>query len=219
MRATGVTLNGSRELSRHDFYVRLGYYALAGRNVPGNTDVELRAGYDWFALARGTQRLTIGNTLTAWHYERNQRFESYGQGGYYSPQAYLALALPAQWSGTRGLWSWRLRAAVAWSSTREDDALYHPTSTALQAAAAAQAAANGLAPPVHAGGHGGGFSLAAAGSVECNVADGWALGARFQVDRSEDYSPDTIGLWVRYRFGGSGEPWSRPRAPRVYAYY
>jgi Tfp pilus assembly protein PilF len=219
VRATGVTLNGSRELSRHDFYLRLGYYALAGRNVPGNTDVELRAGYDWFALARGTQRLTVGNTLTAWHYERNQRFESYGQGGYYSPQAYLALALPAQWSGTLGLWSWRLRAAAAWSSTREDDAPYHPTSTALQTAATAQAAANGLAPPVHAGGHGGGFSLAAAGSVECNFAEGWALGARFQVDRSEDYSPDTIGLWIRYRFGGSGEPWSRPRAPRVYAYY
>ncbi|MFO1402195.1 MAG: cellulose synthase subunit BcsC-related outer membrane protein [Steroidobacteraceae bacterium] len=219
VRSTGVTLSGSRELSRHDFYARLGYYALSGRYVPGNTDAELRAGYDWFAAARGTQRLSVGNTLTLWRYARNQRFESFGQGGYYSPQGYLALALPAQWSGVRGRWSWRLRAAVAWSSTREDDTPYYPTDAALQAAAVLQAASHGLAPPLHAGGHGGGFSLAAAGGIECNVADGWTLGARFQVDRSEDYSPDTIGLWIRYRFGGSGEPWSRPRAPRVYAYY
>ena len=219
VRATGVTLNGSRQLSRHDFYVRLGYYALSGRNVPDNTEAELRAGYDWFAAERGSQRLSVGTTLTAWRYARNQRFETFGHGGYYSPQSYLALSLPAQWSGIYGIWSWRLRAAAAWSTTREDDAAYHPADAALQAAAEAQAIANGLAPPVHAGGHGGGFSVAAAGSIECNITEGWTLGARFQVDRSEDYSPDTIGLWVRYRFGGAGEPWSRPRAPRVYAYY
>jgi hypothetical protein len=219
VRGTGITLNGSRQLSRHDFYVRLGYYALSGRNVPGNTEAELRAGYDWFAAERGSQRLSVGTTLTAWRYARNQRFETFGHGGYYSPQSYLALSLPAQWSGIHGIWSWRLRAAAAWSTTREDDAAYHPADAALQAAAEAQAIANGLAPPVHAGGHGGGFSVAAAGSIECNITEGWTLGARFQIDRSEDYSPDTIGLWVRYRFGGAGEPWSRPRAPRVYAYY
>ncbi|MCC7461371.1 MAG: BCSC C-terminal domain-containing protein [Gammaproteobacteria bacterium] len=219
VRSSGVTLNGSRQLSRHDFYVRLGYYALSGRNVPGNSEAELRAGYDWFAAERGSQRLNVGTTLTAWRYARNQRFETFGQGGYYSPQGYLALSLPAQWSGIRDIWSWRLRVALAWSITHEDDTPYHPTDAALQAAAAAQAAASSLAPPIHAGGRGGGFSLAAAGAIECRIAEGWSLGARFQLDRSEDYSPDTVGLWIRYRFGGAGEPWSRPRAPRVYAYY
>jgi hypothetical protein len=43
--------------------------------------------------------------------------------------------------------------------------------------------------------------------------------ARAQLDRSEDYSPDTLGVWIRYRLGGGGELQSRPRAPRVYAYY
>ena len=42
-------------------------------------------------------------------------------------------------------------------------------------ASEAQAIANGLAPPVHAGGHGGGFSVAAAGSIECNITEGWTL--------------------------------------------
>jgi Tfp pilus assembly protein PilF len=219
VRSTGVTLNASRELSQHDFYLRLGRYALTGRNVPDNTDAELRAGYDWYSAERGSQRLTLGTTLTLWRYTRNQRFETFGQGGYYSPQSYVAIALPAQWSGIRGAWSWRLRAAVAWSATREDDALYYPTDAALQSAAVLQAAASGLAAPLHAGGHGGGFSLAAAGGIEYRIADGWALGARFQIDRSEDYSPDTVAVWIRYRFGGAGEPWSRPRAPRVYAYY
>ncbi len=216
---TGLALGASRERSGHDAYARLGVYSLAGRNVADNAESELLAGYDWYEVARDTTRLSLGTTLTVWRFTRNQRFETFGHGGYYSPQSYVALSLPAQWSGSRGAWSWRTRAAVAWSSTNEDDAPFHPTDAALQAAAVAQAAANGLGAPVHTGGHGGGFSLAASGSIECRITAGWTIGASFQFDRSEDYSPDTFGAWFRYRINDRGTLQGTPRAPRIYANY
>ena len=216
---TGLGLGVSRERSGHDAYARLGLYALAGRNVASNTEADLLAGYDWYQTARESTRLTLGTTLTIWRFARNQRFQTFGHGGYYSPQSYVALGLPAQWSGDRGAWSWRLRAAVAWSTTREDDAPFHPTDATLQAAAAAQATAIGLGAAVHAGGTGGGFSVAASGGLEYRVTDAWTIGARFQLDRSEDYSPDTFGVWFRYRLNTHGTLWGAPRAPRVYAYY
>jgi tetratricopeptide (TPR) repeat protein len=216
---TGLALGVSRNRSGHDAYARLGLYSLAGHNVAGNTEAELLAGYDWYEAARDTARLTLGTTLTVWRFTRNQRFETFGHGGYYSPQSYVALSLPAQWSGTRGAWAWRLRAAVAWSSTHEDDAPFYPTDANLQAAAAAQAATNGLGTTVYVGGHGGGFSVAASGSLECRVADAWTVGARFQLDRSEDYSPDTFSVWFRYRINDRGTLQGAPRAPQIYAYY
>jgi len=218
-RRTGLTLNAARELRGHEAYGRLTVNAIDGRNIADNTEIELRAGYDWYARVREDSRLSVGTATTFWHFKRNQRFQTFGHGGYYSPQAYLSVALPVQWSGTRGRWSWRTRAAVAWSTTREDDALYHPTDAALQARAAAQAAASGFAAPIHEGGHGGGVSGSASGSVEYRITDAWSIGARFEIDRSEDYAPDTIGVWFRYRFNRRGAFYGAPRPPRVYAYY
>jgi hypothetical protein len=208
-----IALGVSRDRSGHDAYARLGLYSLAGHNVAGNTETELLAGYDWYEAARDTARLTLGTTLTVWRFTRNQRFETFGHGGYYSPQSYVALSLPAQWSGTRGAWSWRLRAALAWSSTREDDAPFHPTDASLQAAAAAQAAANGLGTAVHAGGHGGGSSVAASGSLECRVTDAWTVGARFQLDRSRAPRPIPSASF-RYRINDRGTLQGAPRGTR-----
>jgi len=218
-RRTGLTLNASREFRGHEAYGRLTVNAIDGRNIADNTEIELRAGYDWYARAREDSRLSVSTTATFWHFKRNQRFQTFGHGGYYSPQAYLSVALPVQWSGTRGRWSWRTRAAVAWSTTREDDAFYHPTDAALQARAAAQAAGNGFAAPIHEGGHGGGISGSASGSIEFRITDAWSIGARFEIDRSEDYAPDTVGVWFRYRFNRRGAFYGAPRPPRVYAYY
>lgn len=218
-RRTGLTLNASRELSGREAYGRLALNAIDGRNIADNTEVELRAGYDWYTRARENSRVTVGTSTTFWHFRRNQRFQTFGHGGYYSPQSYLSLALPVQWSGTRGRWAWRVRASVSWSTTHEDDALYHPTDAALQSRAAAQAAANDFAPPVHEGGGGGGVSGSAAGAIEYRLTDAWSIGARFELDRSEDYSPDTVGLWFRYRFNARGAFYGAPRPPRVYAYY
>jgi hypothetical protein len=218
-RRSGVTLNAARDLHGREASARLIVNAIDGRNIADNTEIELRLGYDWYAKARDDSRLTLGVAATYWDFKRNQRFQTYGHGGYYSPQSYVSLALPAQWSGTRDRWSWRARASVAWSTTREHDALYHPTDATLQAAAATQAAANGFADPVHRGGKGGGFSAAAAASVEYRINAAWSVGARVEIDRSEDYSPDTAGLWFRYRFNSGGTLYGVPRPPRVYAYY
>lgn len=218
-RRTGLTLNASRELFGHEAYGRLALNAIDGRNIADNTEVELRAGYDWYTWARENSRVTVGTSATFWHFTRNQRFQTFGHGGYYSPQSYLSLGLPVQWSGSRGRWSWRVRASAGWSTTHEDDAPYHPTDTALQARAAAQAAANDFAAPIHEGGSGGGFSGSGAGAIEYRLTDAWSIGARFEFDRSEDYSPDTVGLWFRYRFNARGTFYGAPRPPRVYAYY
>jgi len=219
VRRTGVALGVYAKLGGRDSYAQVARYALDGENVQRNTETDVRAGHDWLALGGDGSHLTLGTGVTVWQYAHNQRYETFGHGGYYSPQSYLSLSLPAQWSGARGPWSWRLRAVLGWSTTREDDVPYHPDDAALQAAAAAQALASGLGTATYSGGHGGGFSLSTAALVEARIGRAWAVGARFEADRSEYYAPNTFGLWFRYRFNERGTLWGTPRAPAVYAYY
>jgi cellulose synthase operon protein C len=43
--------------------------------------------------------LKMGANLTGLHYAQNQRYFTFGQGGYFSPDAYVLLNAPFEWQG------------------------------------------------------------------------------------------------------------------------
>ena len=197
----GIRLGYSHDVGRGSVFATVGAGVLTGHNVRTNHEFTVRAGLDWPVLEARNQRVMSGLVVNYWRYRDNLRYYTFGHGGYYSPQRYLSFAVPLEWTGRRGEWSWRLGGSAGWSDTYEKDMPYYPTRPDLQ-----QMATSDVFNPVYTGGKGGGFSYTALAVVEYRFALKWVAGMALQIDRSRDYAPNRAMAYLRYHF----EP---PRGP------
>ncbi|GAB3104904.1 cellulose biosynthesis protein BcsC [Cupriavidus yeoncheonensis] len=187
----GIHARYARDVGRFGLFADLGYGVYTGTNVLTNQEFTVRTGFDVPVFVRRDQRITSGLVLNYWRYSENERFYTFGHGGYYSPQRYLSFLIPLDWTGRRGLLSWRLRGSVGMSSTYEKNMDIYPTRPDLQAM---------VGGAQYQGGSGGGFSYTAGGIVEYRFAPQWVAGAGFDIDRSRDYAPNRAFAYVRYFF-------------------
>lgn len=193
VRETSLGARLAHDWGRWDAFVSPRYSRYAGTHVPDNHRWALRTGGDWLAWDRGWSTLFIGARATYWAYDNNQRFYTFGHGGYYSPQQYLSLGLPVlDLRGRFGATAWQLRGGLSYSISDEDTVPLFPTDPGLQTAAAV------FVDPVNTGGsgQGGGYNLTAA--VSQRLGRHWELGGRFAVDRSDFYEPNFFQLYLRY---------------------
>ncbi|WP_169577427.1 cellulose biosynthesis protein BcsC [Sinimarinibacterium sp. CAU 1509] len=218
VRSTGVGVRAGRYEADYSFSGSLEYRWLQGRNVLDNRYAGARLAADHRIVGGADWELSAGLTLNYWHYDENQRYYSFGHGGYYSPQRYVSVSLPLDLRGRADQLSYVLRGAVTYSSSREDAALVYPTDPALQAAAQAQPDAPGnFSAPVYRAGGGDGVGLSAQGAIEYGLTPEWFLGARAQIDRSDYYEPESFGVYVRREFTPRSQPERPPRAPALYS--
>ena len=215
----GINLHYAQGVGRGSVFADLGAGLLTGHNVMTNRELTLRTGIDWPLFEQSGQRVKSGLVANYWHYAENLRFYSFGHGGYYSPQRYLSLGVPLDWAGRRGPWSWQLQGLLGWSNTYEKDMPYYPTRPDLQASAVARLASNQLAPPVYAGGSGGGLSYAFGGAVEYDFSPYLVAGLRFQIDRSRNYAPNRAMAYLRYYFSRQEGRAFPPTPVRPYSAY
>lgn len=207
----GVHLRYARDVGRLGLFADVGAGVYTGDNVKTNREVTLRTGFDVPVYAQRDHRVTSGLVFNWWHYSENQRFYTFGHGGYYSPQRYLSVGIPLDWTGRHARWSWRLLGSAGWSWTYEDAAPFFPTRPDLQAA-------SGNA--TYGGGSGGGFSYTLGATVEYTLAPHWVVGAGFSIDRSRDYAPNRAMAWLRYLFDKRELPVPFPPTPvRPYSAY
>ncbi|RDI99562.1 tetratricopeptide repeat protein [Dyella solisilvae] len=210
---SGASVRGAKDIWNITVFASVGYGLETGRNTEDNHDFKIRTGFDWPAIQRPDQRFTTGLVLNYWHYDNNQHFYTFGNGGYYSPQKYVSLSIPLDWTGRHGRWSWELEGSVGESRTREDDAPYFPTRPDLQQAAVVRLAAADLGAPIFGNGNGGGFSYTVAGALEYRLAPHWVMGTRFKLDRSHDYAPNLGTIYLRYFFDRQRMPVPYPPDP------
>ncbi len=207
----GVHLRYARDVGRLGLFADVGAGLYTGENVKTNREVTLRTGFDVPVYTQRDQRVTSGLVLNWWHYSDNQRFYTFGHGGYYSPQRYVSVGVPLDWTGRYAKWSWRLLGSAGWSWTYEDAAPFFPTRPDLQAQ-------SGNA--TYGGGSGGGFSYTIGATVEYTFAPHWVVGAGFSIDRSRDYAPNRAMAWLRYLFDKRQLPVPFPPTPvRPYSAY
>ncbi|WP_420426916.1 cellulose synthase subunit BcsC-related outer membrane protein [Algiphilus sp.] len=211
-RSDGVSFGIARYAARYDYSASVYLHRIAGKNIPDNNGVIARASTnrqiaEWFG-----QRVYVGVGISHWAYERNQRFYTFGHGGYYSPQGFTTLSLPlyVQGGGTR--WSYAAQLGYAYTRSREDEADYFPGRPDLQAAARAAGE-----DPVYAGGSGGGASLQAEFSTEYALTDRLGIGARFAINRADFYEPNFLTLYFRHSLG-TGTPHIRFPPRRITPY-
>jgi tetratricopeptide (TPR) repeat protein len=111
-------------------YARIGMYVsggagyLQGKNVPDNWDAFGNAGI----YGRIVKGLTLGINVSGMHYDKNLRFFSLGQGGYFSPQQYGVASIPISYFARHQRFEYRIRVGGGVQYISEDASPFYPTS-------------------------------------------------------------------------------------------
>ena len=181
---------------------RLG--VMSGDHVEANPYVQLQAGWTRAirSSANGTAR--TGVVLNLWHYDANRSGFTYGQGGYYSPQLYASAQLPLEVSHRDGPWTHAVRGYLTYSWAKEAAAPYFPQDAALQATAG---------NPVTAASTNHGLGVALRANSEYRLDSFWSLGVNAAWERSRDYNPYRVGVYLRHHFNGMDGPSPLPPRP------
>lgn len=200
---TGGSASLGYDLGDAGLYSSLGFYTVTGHNVDTNNEFNGGAGVYVKAYSSPSINLTYGLNLTAFSYDKNLRYYTFGHGGYFSPKLFTAITVPVELQGRRGRLSYDLKGALGIQSFREDGNVYYPGFGALQQELVTLATKldPGVNLPTGYGSQrnsGLGYSLSAA--IEYRLSPRFSLGAFGGVDNSKDYSERAFTGYVRYFF-------------------
>ena len=211
----GVRVDGSYEDDDIGMYVNSGLALLTGQNVARNSEFELGGGAYYRPYKTSDMTVTAGLNLTTFFYNKNLSYFTYGQGGYFSPQRYIALGLPADVAGRSGHLSYQVGASVGVQNFKQNDSAYFPLGSADQAALVAYAAANpsySLAT-VYKGQSHTGVAYKLNGGVEYQLSPRTFIGGHFSLDNSGDFTESVGMLYWRYFFEPQTKPITFPPTP------
>lgn len=211
---SGVDIYVSKDIGKASVFAGLGAGVLTGRNVQTNQAETLRTGFSIPLLTSANWQLDSGLVGNYWHYGQNLRFYTFGQGGYYSPQRYLSIAVPLDWTARYGKASWELNTSVGLSRTREASSSFFPTNAALQAGALQNTVNNTNPESV-----GGGLSYSISAVFQYALSQHLTGGFSISIDRSHDYAPSSAMIYLRYAFNPGHEQVAFPRAVKPYSDY
>jgi len=209
--ASGGRLDVTRDDGTYGIYGYGSAHAITGTNVADNSRVEGGGGMYVHLLNTPSSSLTLGMNLDLLHYDKNLSYFTFGQGGYFSPQRYVSVAFPVDWSGRDDRLAWRLNASLGVQSFTQDASPYFPTDPARQAAAVGATNAATLlglnsvpftgyyAATSHTG-----LAYNLAAMVEYQVAPQLYLGGSIGFNNARNYRQLTGNAYLRYMFGNSG---------------
>lgn len=203
----GVTRNGGRLDLGVDFrpvlvYAYGGYHALLGELVDLNQQWEAGAGVHWTVVDREAVRVRTGIAASSLGYQLNQRFFSFGHGGYFSPQVFVHGGIPLLVDGQARRVVYALDADVGVNWFQEDQTAWFPTSTSAQATRAGLVDDDGAAlPSVYEARTSLSFALTVGARVGYQVSDRVQPALEVRVFTAQQYTELQASLSLRYAFG------------------
>jgi tetratricopeptide (TPR) repeat protein len=187
------------------FYVSADGGILRGYHVLDNNKFEGSMGV-YFNVKNFPQigSLTIGGALFGMHYAHNELGLTYGQGGYFSPDAYFLASVPITFSGYyKSNFHYTLSGAVGVQTFQQDSASFYPLDPGLQTSAlagcplASLGAHNCGAYPVSGNT---GFNYGINAEAAYRFADHWYGGAFISGNNTNNYNTVSGGFFFRYVF-------------------
>jgi cellulose synthase operon protein C len=128
--------------------------------------------------------------LFGMHFANNQHLFTYGNGGYFSPGAYLLSNIPITFEGHYGTrFHYRAAGSIGLQAFQEDVAPYYPLDPGLQIAN------NNPSLPERTSV---GANYKVEGEASYLMTDHWHVGGFFTVDNSSDYLNSRVGFYLRY---------------------
>jgi len=201
-----VTKNGgSLQLSYDDgdagFYAGGGGYSYTGENVASNTSMNAGAGVYLRPYHDNYRQLQTGLSLSWMNYSKDLSYFTFGQGGYFSPQNYISIAFPVEYSQSFNNWKAKLGGSLGYQSYSQDGSDYFPTNKIWQQTLEG-AVENGFAKESRYNGatqNGMGYSMKA--GLDYNLNKDMTIGGEVGYDTFGSYNESTAGVYFRYMLG------------------
>ncbi len=76
--------------------------------------------------------LKVGVNVNYMDFDKNLSYFSYGQGGYFSPQDYLSISLPVEYTKKQDNFTYILSGNVGYQTYNNQESLYYPNDPDLQ---------------------------------------------------------------------------------------
>jgi Tfp pilus assembly protein PilF len=126
----GVSLSWDR--NGNGVYGDLAYHQYRGRAVANNDSLQGNVG-GYLLLHQGANdRIIAGANLNYQAYDNSQNNFTFGHGGYFSPQTFLAVSFPLRYIHTSDRLEVELQAAPGYQSFDQDQTAIYPTDAAAQ---------------------------------------------------------------------------------------
>ncbi|MCG8707078.1 BCSC C-terminal domain-containing protein [Brenneria sp. 4F2] len=202
-----VTRNGgSINLGYDDgdagFYTGLGYYGYLGDNVASNKGLSTSSGVYIRPYRYDDREMKLGVNVSYMDFSKNLSYFSYGQGGYFSPQDYISVSFPVEYSQQYDNWNYKLSGSVGYQSYSQKESAYFPNNPAWQSELESLVAAGYGSAAWYPGQSqsGIGYNLKAEGSYKLNK--NMIIGGQAGYDTFGDYSESTALVYFKYLLDG-----------------
>lgn len=201
-----VTKNGGNALLSYDngdagFYAGMGLYNYIGSNVPSNQSVSGSAGVYLRPYHFDDRELKAGVSMSYMDFSKNLSYFSYGQGGYFSPQNYISVSFPVDYTQKYDNWKMSVGASVGYQSYSQDQSAYFPNDPELQGALEDYVARGMAKEAFYQGGSQNGLGYTLRASADYNVNKDMTIGGRVGYDTFGNYNESTAQLYLRYLLG------------------
>jgi len=201
-----VTKNGgSVNLSYDDgdagFYAGGGYYSYLGDHVTSNKAVNANVGLYIRPYRYDDRELKTGVNVGYMNFDKNLSYFSYGQGGYFSPQNYVSVSFPVEYTQKYNDWDLKLSGSVGYQSYTQDESPYFPEDANLQSQLE-QLVADGKAQEAfYSGGSKNGIGWNAGVGGNYHLNKNMQIGGQVGYDTFGDYNESKAQLYFRYLMG------------------
>jgi Tfp pilus assembly protein PilF len=179
-------------------YARLGFDTWIGENVPTNHSVNVLAGSYLRLIQTAENELKVGVNVNYMDFDRNLSNYTLGQGGYFSPQNYMALTLPVSLTRKVDKWDLALNGSVGYQSWRQDQSDYFPGHSSLQSQLTTLASSVDNVDSVYKATAKNGVGYTLGVDARYHLTDNLALGANLGYDTFGSYNEGKALFYFKY---------------------
>jgi tetratricopeptide (TPR) repeat protein len=189
------------------FYITADGSDLSGYHVLENSKFEGSAGAYFLAHTfPGYGKINIGASLFGMHFASNERSQTYGLGGYFSPDSYILASVPITFTGRYGdNFHYTVAGSLGVQSFQEDSGLLFPLDRGAESAyettnacTLAQEANRTCGYLPNNSNTGANYSFNAEGAYR--ITEHWYGGGYLSANNTNNYNTVTGGFFVRYLF-------------------
>ncbi len=178
---------------KEGWYIQGGGQYITGNHVENNSRIDGDAGAYWRVWQDPQYAtVTVGTNFFGMHYAQNLRYFTYGQGGYFSPSAYLLGNVPVTVAGHYGpRFHYNITGSLGVQAFNESSTPYFPLDAGLQAAQGNLYYSEDTAVSAN-------YDLQAEASYQ--IDEHWVAGGYLNANNARDYTSTRAGFYVRYLF-------------------
>ena len=180
------------------------YYRFRGTNVARNDGFEANVG-GYLRAYHGTHaNLTVGLNVNYQGYDKSQNYFTWGNGGYFSPQNFISVGFPVNYTMEDELFDIRASFTPGFQSYKQDQTNLYPINDELQAALDVLKAANNDVRSYYDSISKTGFAVSSDLSIYYKLSPTTRIGGEASYNTFGSYDEFRSLLGVRQNFGSTG---------------